>query len=325
MKLTAHTEQWRLAGLFTISRGSRTHADVIVANLEADGIIGRGESTPYVRYGESLEKTLHELKDTATALQRGQPLSELLTAMPPGATRNALDAAWWDLRCKQSGQRITDLLNLPSLQPLTTAYTLSIDTPERMEVMAKANANRPLLKIKTGADGVIACVEAVRRGAPKSTLLVDANEAWRPEELSHLLDAMAALGVRYVEQPLPAGEDSLLAKVERPVPVIADESVHVAADIPALRDRYDGVNLKLDKTGGLTEALQAKEVARAHGMLLMCGCMLGSSLAMAPAMVLAQGADVVDLDAPLLLAEDRTEAIIYRDSAMLPYAASLWG
>lgn len=325
MKLTAHSEQWRIDGIFTISRGSRTHADVIVATLEADGVLGRGESTPYMRYGESLEKTLHELKDAAIALQRGVSIDELLTALPPGATRNALDAAWWDLRCKQSGQRITELLNLPSLQSLTTAYTLSLDTPERMEMMAKANAYRPLLKIKTGGDAVIACVEAVRRGAPESTLLVDANEAWRPKELTHLLEAMAALGVRYVEQPLPAGEDSLLGEIPRPVPIIADESVHVAADIPALRDRYDGVNLKLDKTGGLTEALRAAEVARTHGMLLMCGCMLGSSLAVAPAMVLAQGADVVDLDAPLLLAEDRAEAIVYRDSAMLPYQASLWG
>lgn len=325
MKLTAHAEQWPLDGLFTISRGSRTHADVIVVTLEVDGIIGRGESTPYVRYDESLEKTLHEIEDAATALQGGLSMPELLSAMPPGATRNALDTAWWDWRCKQSGQRITDLLKLPPLQPLTTAYTLSIDTPERMELMAQANAHRPLLKIKTGRDTVIASVEAVRRGAPGCTLLVDANEAWPPEELSDLLEAMVALGVQFVEQPLPAGEDALLAKIHRPLPVIADESVHLAAEIPALRDRYDGVNLKLDKTGGLTEALQAKEVAQREGMLLMCGCMLGTSLAMAPAMVLAQGADVVDLDAPLLLAEDRTEAIVYEDSTMRPYSASLWG
>lgn len=325
MKLTAHSEQWPVAGRFTISRGSRTHADVIVTGLETDGITGRGESTPYARYGESLEKSLHELEEIAAALQRGADIRELLSALPPGATHNALDAAWWDLRCKQAGKRITHLLDLPDLQPLTTAYTLSIDTPERMEAAARAHAHRALLKIKTGSDAVIASVEAVRRGAPESILIVDANEAWLLEELPRLLDAMAVMGVRLVEQPLPAGNDALLAELQRPLPVIADESVHTADDIPALRDRYDGVNLKLDKTGGLTEALRAKETARAHGMLLMCGCMLGTSLAMAPAMVLAQGADIVDLDAPLLLAKDRPEAITYHGSTMLPYSASLWG
>lgn len=325
MKLTAHPEQWPVAGRFTIARGSRTHADVIVTGLEADGVAGRGESTPYARYGGSLEKSLHELGKIAAALRRGADIRELLAALPPGATRNALDAAWWDLRCKRSGKRITHLLDLPDLQPLTTAYTLSIDTPERMEAAARAHAHRALLKIKTGSDAVIASVEAVRRGAPESTLIVDANEAWLPEELPRLLDAMAAMGIRLVEQPLPAGNDALLAKLQRPLPVIADESVHAADDIPALCGRYDGVNLKLDKTGGLTEALRAKETARAHGMLLMCGCMLGTSLAMAPAMVLAQGADIVDLDAPLLLAKDRPEAITYRGSTMLPYSAALWG
>lgn len=325
MKLTAHSEQWPVAGRFTISRGSVTHVDVIVTTLDAGGVTGRGESTPYARYGESPEKSLHELNEAAAAIQCGANVPELLAAMPPGATRNALDTAWWDFRCKQSGQRVTHLLGLPDLQPLTTAYTIGIDTLEQMEAAARANAHRPLLKIKTGSDTVIASVEAVRRGAPESVLIVDANEAWRPEELSRLLEAMAAMGVRLVEQPLPAGNDALLAQIKRPLPVVADESVHIATDIPALRDRYDGVNLKLDKTGGLTEALRAKEIARAHGMLLMCGCMLGTSLAMAPAMVMAQGVDIVDLDAPLLLAKDRPDHIAYHESTMLPYMPSLWG
>ncbi len=325
MKLTAHSEQWPVAGRFTISRGSRTHVDVVVAKLESDGATGFGESTPYARYGESIEKTLAELKEAADSLQQGVHIDKVLKKMSPGATRNALDAAWWDLRCKQSGKRITQLLDLPELQSITTAYTLSIDTPEKMEAVARANAHRTLLKIKTGSDAVVASVEAVRRGAPESILIVDANEAWRPEELPFLLKSMAGIGVGLVEQPLPAGQDELLAQIHRPLPVVADESVHTADDILALRDRYDGVNLKLDKTGGLTEALRAKEIALENNMLLMCGCMLGTSLAMAPAMVLAQGANVIDLDAPLLLAKDRENGIPYQNSTMLPFSASLWG
>jgi L-alanine-DL-glutamate epimerase-like enolase superfamily enzyme len=325
MNLTVRSEQWPVTGRFTTSRGSQTEAEVVVGTLEADGVTGRGEATPCGRYGESATKSVGELEVIASELRRGKNINELLAGMPAGATRNALDAACWDFCCKQSGQRITELLGLPKLQPVTTAYTISINTPEKMEASARDNAHRPLLKVKTGRDAVIASVEAVRRGAPESVLIVDANEAWPAEELADLLDAMAGLGVRLVEQPLPAGRDALLAKTRRPLPVVADESVHVASDIEALRDRYDGVNLKLDKTGGLTEALRARKIAGEHGMLFMCGCMLGTSLAMAPAMVLAQTADVVDLDAPLLLAGDRPDAIVYNDSEMRPYSSLLWG
>ncbi len=325
MNLVTSTEQWPVAGRFTISRGSRTHADVVTVRLEAGGVSGRGESTPYARYGESPEQTLRELSSVAQRLKQGAAIGDLLAELPAGATRNALDAAWWDLRCKQSGQRITQLLRLPDLHPITTAYTLSIDTPERMEAAARANAHRPLLKVKTGSDHVRACMEAVRWGAPESALIVDANEAWREEEVAVLLEVMVSLGVKLVEQPLPAGKDALLAKIKRPLPVVADESVHTAADIPLLRDRYDGVNLKLDKTGGLTDALRARDAARETGMLLMCGCMLGTSLAMAPAMVLAQEADFVDLDAPLLLAKDRPHGIAYHGSLMHPFSPALWG
>ncbi len=328
IRLTAHSESWPVAGHFTISRGSHTHAEVIVVTLSqggATGATGRGEATPSARYAESIPRSLQELEIAATALRHGATPDDLLVQLPAGATRNALDAAWWDLRCKQSGQRITELLGIAPLQPVTTAYTISIDTPGAMEAAAREQAHRPLLKIKTGGDGVVESVQAVRRGAPGSRLIVDANEAWPPEHLAELLHAMADLGVALVEQPLPAGQDGALATLRRPLPVFADESVHTSADLPALRDRYDGVNLKLDKAGGLTEALRARNRAREEGLRVMCGCMLGTSLAMAPAMIVAQGAEVVDLDAPLLLAMDRQDGIVYRDSTMQPFSAALWG
>lgn len=329
MKITATTETWRLAQAFSISRGSRTTTEVVVATLDGgDGHIGRGEATPLARYHESPEATLAQLDAIASRAAQGESIEALLATMPPGAARNALDCAWWDWRCKQSAQRIDHLLGWPPLRPVTTAYTLSIDTPEAMEAAARKEASRPLLKIKLGDRHVIESVEAVRRGAPESRLIVDANEAWPPGDTQGLLRylrAMADLGVEFVEQPLPAGNDEALAQIERPLPVVADESFHTTADLPALLGKYDGINIKLDKTGGLSEALRAVAAGREANLRLMCGCMLGTSLAMAPAMVIAQRVDDVDLDAPLLLADDREQRLIFHGSTIEPFSTRLWG
>ncbi|HWL54856.1 MAG TPA: N-acetyl-D-Glu racemase DgcA [Chthoniobacteraceae bacterium] len=325
MKITATTETWKLAQAFTISRGSRMTTEVVVVTLEGEGHTGRGEATPLARYGESPASALEQLAAVAPRLQNGEPLEALLESMPPGAARNALDCAGWDWRCKQASRRIDQLLGWPPLRPVTTAYTLSIDTPEAMEAAARKHAARPLLKIKLGPRQVIESVEAVRRGAPASRLIVDANEAWDAENLPRYLGAMADLGVGFVEQPLPAGRDDALARIERPLPVLADEAFHTTADLPGLIGKYDGINIKLDKTGGLTEALRAVAAGREAGMRLMCGCMLGTSLAMAPAMVVAQQVDEVDLDAPLLLADDRPEGLRFHGSTIEPFSGRLWG
>jgi L-alanine-DL-glutamate epimerase-like enolase superfamily enzyme len=325
MKLIAASETWPLAKPFTISRGSRTATNVVTVTLEDGSHRGRGECTPYPRYNESTESALNELNAAALEFQRGEPVASLLGRMRHGAARNALDCAWWDLRCKQAGKRITGLIGQPAMKPILTAYTLSLDSPRAMELAARANADRPLLKIKAGAKQAVECVEAVRQGAPNSELIVDANEAWDARQLPALLKAMAALRVAFVEQPLPQGKDDALAKMVRPVPVFADESFHVAADLDLLGRKYDGINIKLDKTGGFTEALHALAAGRERQLKVMVGCMLGTSLAMAPAMLIAQGADYIDLDAPLLLKEDRAHGISFNGSIMHPFSADLWG
>lgn len=325
MKLDFHAESWPLASPFIISRGSRTKADVVVVSLEHEGIRGRGECTPYARYGESVPQTLGELEAAATRLERGGEIGTLLRELPPGAARNALDCACWDWKCKKAGKRIVDLLTMPPLREVISAYTIGVQSPRAVEEAARKNAHRPLLKIKTGGEDVVASVEAARRGAPESRLIVDANEAWPGDRIVGLLEAMAKLDVAFVEQPLPAGKDDVLAGIRRPLPVIADESVHTSGQVADLASRYDGVNIKLDKAGGLTEALELLKTARAHHLIVMCGCMLGTSLAMAPAMVLAQHADYVDLDAPLLLARDRPEGIRFCHSSLLPFSPILWG
>lgn len=325
MELEAQAESWPIAGHFTIARGSRTVAEVLVLTLREGDIQGRGEATPYPRYGSTVSSCLKEAAEIREHLQSGSTLEEVLASLPPGPTRNALDSAWLDFQCKQSGQRITRFLQLPDLKRLQTAYTISIASPSEMEAVARKNASRPLLKVKTGADAIVESVAAVRRGAPDSAIIVDANESWPSSELVHLLDKMLQLRVRFVEQPLPADEDAYLAGIAHPLPIVADESAHTAENVADLKGRYDGINIKLDKTGGLTEALRMKAEAQRLEMLVMCGCMLGTSLAMAPAMVLAQDADAVDLDGPLLLAEDREAGITYEGSDMLPYPAELWG
>jgi len=245
--------------------------------------------------------------------------------MAAGAARNALDVALWDLEAKRSGSSVWALAGIAEPHPVVTAYTLSVDTPERMAAAAREEAHRPLLKLKLTGAGDLERVRAVRAGAPQATLIVDANEAWTLDHLRDYAPALAALGVALIEQPLPAGQDAALAGLPRPVPLCADESCHTSADLAALAGRYDYVNIKLDKTGGLTEGLRLLHAARAQGFKIMVGCMIGSSLAMAPAMLLAQDAEFVDLDAPLLLARDRQPGLRYEGSTVYPPKPNLWG
>lgn len=329
-KLVAHIERWPISGGFTISRGAKTEAVVIVARVSLQGsngkaIIGRGECVPYARYGETPEGTLAAVLAMQAALDAGMDRRALQAHMPPGAARNALDCALWDLEARASGQRIWELLGRDTPRPLTTAYTISLGTPQAMAEATARAAHRPLLKIKLGGDGDEARIAAVRRAAPHAELIVDANEAWTDSNLERHLAACAAADVTMVEQPLPAGQDQALARISRPIAVCADESVHDRASLGGLRERYDAINIKLDKTGGLTEALAMADAARALGFELMVGCMVATSLAMAPAMMVAQGARVVDLDGPLLLAKDRDDGLRYDGSTVYPPEAGLWG
>lgn len=322
LDIDARIERWPIAGGFTISRGAKTEAIVIVARVSRGGHTGCGECVPYARYGETPEATLAAVRAMAGQAFDRQQLQAL---MPPGAARNALDCALWDLEAKTSGQRVADRLGLGVLKPLITAYTISLGTSEAMaEATAKA-AHRPLLKIKLGGDGDIARIKTVRNAAPNSELIVDANEAWNDANLEKHLAACAEAGVTMIEQPLPAGRDQALARIERPVMVCADESVHDRSSLAGLRERYDAINIKLDKTGGLTEALAISEAAKALGFDIMVGCMVATSLSMAPAMMIAQTARVVDLDGPLLLAKDRDRGLRYDGSTAYPPDASLWG
>ncbi len=309
-----------LAQVFTISRGARRQADVLTVTLHGGGV-GRGECVPYARYGETLDSVRAQIAGLPVDVTHAR-LPDLL---PAGAARNAVDCAFWDLAAKRAGCRIWDLLDLPSPLPAVTAFTLSLDTPAAMQVQAARHAARPLLKIKLGTPDDMARLEAVRRGAPDARLIVDANEGWTAEIYADLAPHLIRLGVQMVEQPLPAGADDMLGEIARPLPVCADESCHDRASLPALVGKYDMVNIKLDKTGGLTEALALKVAAMAQGYGVMVGCMVGSSLAMAPATLLAQGVAFTDLDGPLLLAEDRSERLQFDQQGVHPPAAALWG
>jgi L-alanine-DL-glutamate epimerase-like enolase superfamily enzyme len=323
--LVSRIERWPIAGSFTISRGAKTEAVTVLAEVSRDGLVGRGECVPYPRYGETPEATLAALQSMQGPLSGGLGRHALRTAMPPGAARNALDCALLDLEAKAAGQRAWNLLGRPAPEPCITAFTISLASPEAMAAATAKAAHRPLLKIKLGGQGDGARIAAVRKAAPASELIVDANEAWTTETLEQNLGACAEAGVTLVEQPLPAGQDAALARIRRPLPVCADESVHDSASLPGLRDRYDAVNIKLDKTGGLTEALAMADAARAAGFELMIGCMVATSLAMAPAMLLTRQARFVDLDGPLLLADDRDGGLRYDGSLVYPPEAALWG
>ncbi|MBB5514994.1 L-alanine-DL-glutamate epimerase-like enolase superfamily enzyme [Rubricella aquisinus] len=326
MSLTATAEAFRLAEVFTISRGSRTEAKVLTVTLTRDGITGRGECVPYARYGESMDSVADQVTSVADAVMGGASRHDLLTLLPAGAARNAVDAAMWDWEAKDAAKPVWELAGLPAPAPVTSAFTLSLGTPESMEAAATRAAARPLLKIKLGGGPEdIARIEAVRRGAPNAEIIVDANEGWSVEEYTALAPIFLNLGVTMVEQPFPAGDDAALAGLDRPLPVCADESCHDRASLPGLKGKYDMVNIKLDKTGGLTEALALRDAARAEGFTVMVGCMVGTSLAMAPAVLVAQGAELVDLDGPLLLAEDRTPPLEFNGSVLTPPVPALWG
>ena len=321
MEISVEAETFRLAEVFTISRGSRTEAKVLTVKVSDDGVVGWGECVPYARYDETLESVTEEIEGLPERFTR----DELQGLLPGGAARNAVDCALWDLEAKRAGKRAWELAGLKVPGPEITAFTLSLDTAEKMEAQARKHAHRPLLKIKLGTPDDMARLEAVRRGAPASKIIVDANEGWSAEVYAELAPHLVRLGVALVEQPLPAGDDAALIGMDRPVPVCADESCHDRASLPKLKGKYDVVNIKLDKTGGLTEALALRDAARAEGYKVMVGCMVGTSLAMAPAVLLAQGAMVTDLDGPLLLAEDRDAPLRYDDQGVYPPDASLWG
>lgn len=319
--ITVTENIFRLTKAFTISRGTKTEARVLTVRISRGGVTGWGECVPYARYGETLDSVRAQIE----GLQAGITRHDLQTALPPGAARNAVDCALWDLEAKQAGQRVWDLAGLPAPGPVVTAYTLSLAPPSEMRMAAAENAHRPILKIKLGTPDDMPRLEAVRQGAPRSRIIIDANEGWTPEVYTDLAPHLLRLGVELVEQPLPAGQDDMLAEIARPVPVCADESCFDRASLAGLPGKYDVVNLKLDKTGGLTEALLARDLARQMGLKVMVGCMVGSSLAMAPAVLLAQGAGWTDLDAPLLLAEDRPDPIHYDAEGVHPPDAGLWG
>jgi L-alanine-DL-glutamate epimerase-like enolase superfamily enzyme len=314
-----------IAGTFTISRGTKTSAEVITCILVKDGKRGWGECVPYRRYGETVESVSAQIEAARPLIEQGISRDDLVEAMPPGAARNAVDCALWDLEAKQTGISVAKRIGLHKPQPLTTAYTISLGEPEVMAAQAREHAGRALLKVKVGTGDDESRIRAVRAAAPGTSIILDANEGWPEETLVHHLRVAAEAGVALVEQPLPAGRDDLLAEIERPVLVCADESVHHTGDLASLRDRYDAINIKLDKTGGLTEALAMKREAQRLGFQIMLGCMVGTSLAMAPAVLLAQDAEFVDLDGPLLLSRDREPGLRYAASLVWPPVSELWG
>jgi L-alanine-DL-glutamate epimerase-like enolase superfamily enzyme len=321
MDITVTRDVFRLAQVFTISRGSRRQAEVLTVRVREGGVTGWGECVPYARYDETLESVTAEIAGLPDSFDRAA-LQDLL---PAGAARNAVDCALWDLEAKRAGKRVWEMAGLAAPGPEVTAYTLSLDDPETMRAQAMEHAHRPLLKIKLGTPDDMPRLEAVRAGAPEARIIVDANEGWSATVYADLAPHLVRLGVSLVEQPLPAGEDEALIGMERPVPVCADESCHDRASLAGLKGKYDVVNIKLDKTGGLTEALALREAALVEGFHVMVGCMVGSSLAMAPATLVAQEALVTDLDGPLLLAEDRDNALTFDEAGVHPPDAALWG
>jgi L-Ala-D/L-Glu epimerase len=323
--ISVEAECFPIAGTFTISRGSKTEAEVITCSITEDGHTGRGECVPYKRYGETMDGVRQEIEAMRARIAAGIGRSALLEAMPAGAARNAIDCALWDLEAKFSGKRVASSICAAPLRPLETAYTLSLGEPEAMAAQARANASRPLLKVKIGTDDDIARIRAVRQGAPESRIILDANEGWTEDNIVANLTFAAGHGIALIEQPLPAGRDEILRHIEHPVPICADESVHEAKDLGSLVGLYDAVNIKLDKSGGLTAALVLRDRARELGFGVMVGCMVGTSLAMAPAVLLAQDADFVDLDGPLLLARDRVPGLTYNGSLLSPPDTALWG
>ncbi len=326
MELSIRIERWPIAGAFTISRGSKTEAVVVVAELSDGTHRGRGESVPYARYGETPDGIVAAIEALRPALRQGLDRPALQGALPAGAARNALDCAYWDVNAKAAGRRVHELAGLVAPMPRVSAYTISLASPSAMAEAAEQAASRPLLKVKLGgADDDGPRIAAVRRAAPRAELIVDANEGWSPDNLQQNLAACAEAGVTLIEQPLPEGRDAALAHIKRPIPICADESAHDRASLDALAGKYDAINVKLDKSGGLTEALALAAEAERRGFAIMVGCMVATSLSMAPALLVAQRARVVDLDGPLLLAKDRPDGLRYEGSLAYPPEPALWG
>jgi L-alanine-DL-glutamate epimerase-like enolase superfamily enzyme len=324
VELTVAHESWPIAGAFTISRGSKTKADVVVVTLTRHGVTGRGECVPYPRYDETVPQVIAALEAARGRIEEGLPHDQIARHVAPKAARNALDCALWDLEAKRNGLPVWQLAGLTEPRPVITAFTLSLDTPEAM-AKAAAAAERPLLKLKLGREGDEERIAAVRKAAPRARLIVDANEGWSDALLPRMLSACVEAGIELVEQPLPARHDEALRSIDRKVAICADESAHDADGVPALIGKYDAINIKLDKTGGLTPALVLAKAALASDLKIMVGCMLATSLAMAPAMLLAPFASFVDLDGPLLLERDRVPGISFEGSLMQPPPSALWG
>jgi L-alanine-DL-glutamate epimerase-like enolase superfamily enzyme len=323
--LLAKAESWPIAGGFTISRGTKRTADVVVVAICEGGQCGRGECVPYARYGESIDSVMAQIRSLQDALYGGADRQALMTLVAPGAARNAIDCALWDLEAKLTGTPAYRTAGFDAMAPLTTAYTLSLGSADDMAAAASAASHRPLIKVKLGHDGDAERLRAIRAAAPNCRLIVDANEGWSAEICEAMFAVCAETGVDLIEQPMPAGDDALLAEIAHPVPVCADESAHDRTGLDDLVGRYDAINIKLDKTGGLTEALALAKAAGERDLDIMVGCMLATSLAMAPAMIVAQMASVVDLDGPLLLESDRRPGIRFDGSIMHPPPAALWG
>jgi len=323
--MTVREERWPLASAFVISRGSRIETRVVVVELRDGPHLGRGEAVPYARYGETVEGVLTEIEALRHVIEGGIDRTALQSAAAPGAARNAIDCALWDLEAKRAGARAWTCAGFARLDPVKTCYTLSLAAPDAMAAAARAAAGRPMLKLKIGGADDLGCVAAVRAAAPRTRLVVDANEALSFDDLRRLAPDFAQLGVQMIEQPLKAGEDAALEGYACPVPLCADESLHTRRELADCARRYGAVNIKLDKSGGLTEALTLKREAQALGLDIMAGCMVGTSLAMAPALLIAQGATVVDLDGPLLLAKDREPGLTFIGSMIEPPPPDLWG
>lgn len=325
-RIAARIERWPVAGAFTIARGAKTFVDVLVVEATADGVAGRGEATPIYYHGETAASVMVQAESVATAFAAGLDHEGLLRRLPRGAARNAMDAALWDLAARRSGMPVWRAAGIAAPSPLTTAFTLSLDTPEAMQEAARrAAALYPLLKLKLAGEGDADRVAAVRRGAPDARLIVDANEAWTGRDVVAEATALLPYGVELIEQPVRAGEDHLLDGLSSPIPLCADESCQDRADLGRCAGRYAAINVKLDKAGGLTEALALAAQARAAGMEIMVGCMLSTSLGIAPAFLLAGQARWVDLDGPLLLARDRADGFSFSGGMMTPPPPGFWG
>jgi L-alanine-DL-glutamate epimerase-like enolase superfamily enzyme len=324
MQFEAREEIWPLKEPFRISRGSRTEARVVVVIVTDGPHTGRGEAAPIKRYNQSVVSVLAEIESIKS--EKNLDRHRIQEVLPAGAARNALDCALWDLEAKQSGKRVWELANVQMKPAIETSFTISLDTPDNMAVAAKANASAPILKLKLGGDDFdLARVEAVRDAAPAARLLIDANESWSLAHYQKIVSALKRLGVELIEQPFPADADEVLETLDHPVPVCADESCHTSIDVPRLTNRYEMINVKLDKTGGLTEALHLCERAREQGFKLLIGCMVGTSLSMAPARLLASASEYVDLDGPLLLVRDRDCGLTYENNQIGLPSRELWG